>query len=100
MRSVLGDSTCYNRLVRLRETDVPVQGELELRVLSTTSITSALWRTAGTAKKNVVLLGSHLQSCHGGAGATDSAAGVAALRGDAHLVDIRSLDGPTLTVPL
>jgi hypothetical protein len=72
----------YNRLVRLVEANEPVELELDVRVNFYDTDLNA-WNTIaeipGTDKKGeVVMLGAHLDSWHGGTGATDNGAGVAA----------------------
>lgn len=71
----------YNRLVRLLEKNVPVQVELELESsFHDIGHFSVVGELPGSAKKNeVVLLAAHLDSWHGGTGATDNAAVVAVL---------------------
>lgn len=72
----------YNRLYRLVEKKKPV--ELEIDVKATFSeedpeaAINVLAEIPGTDKKDeIVMLGAHLDSWHGGTGATDNAAGVA-----------------------
>jgi hypothetical protein len=74
----------YNRLVRLLEHDVPVTVELNIGVTfrPETQPTgfNIVGELPGTDKSNeIVLLGAHFDSWHGATGATDNAAGVAAM---------------------
>jgi hypothetical protein len=74
----------YNRMARLLEHDVPVTVELNVQVEITppSKATSfnVIGEIPGTDKANeVVLLGAHFDSWHAATGATDNAAGVAAL---------------------
>lgn len=76
----------YNRMVRLLEHQIPVSVELNVQVTFTAE-TPALPRgfnivgeLPGTDKADeIVLLGAHFDSWSGGTGATDNAAGVAAM---------------------
>ncbi|HWB30819.1 MAG TPA: M20/M25/M40 family metallo-hydrolase [Vicinamibacterales bacterium] len=75
----------YNRMVRLLEHDVPVTVELNIQARFTGETAAhpnsfnVIGEIPGTDKAGeVVLLGAHLDSWHGGTGATDNAAGVAA----------------------
>jgi carboxypeptidase Q len=72
----------YDRLVRLLDHKVPV--ELELNVQNRffdddNNAYNTIAEIPGTDKKNeVIMIGGHLDSWHGGEGATDNATGVAA----------------------
>jgi carboxypeptidase Q len=72
----------YGRIARLLERKVEVELELNVQTKFHTSDPMAyntLAEIPGTDKKDeVVMLGAHLDSWHGGTGATDNAAGVAA----------------------
>jgi Zn-dependent M28 family amino/carboxypeptidase len=69
----------YNRMTRLLEKKVPVKIEVETRATFHTETQDAFNVIAeipgGTKKEEVVMLGGHLDSWHGGTGATDNAAG-------------------------
>ncbi|MEQ1573874.1 MAG: M20/M25/M40 family metallo-hydrolase [Vicinamibacterales bacterium] len=73
----------YNRLVRLVEKNVPVTLEIDARnrfVDDTADAFNILAEIPGTDKADeVVMLGAHFDSWHAGAGATDNAAGSAAM---------------------
>jgi carboxypeptidase Q len=70
----------YNRLARLVERGVPVQVEVEIdsqfhRGADHFSVFGEL--NGGSKTDEVVIIGAHLDSWHGGTGATDNAVGVA-----------------------
>jgi hypothetical protein len=71
----------YGRIARLLAAKTPVKIEMDLRAdIGTTDVhpTNVVAEIAGGAKANeVVLVGAHLDSWHGGTGATDNAAGSA-----------------------
>jgi carboxypeptidase Q len=72
----------YNRLYRLLEKNKPVELELDVKAAfndeDPNAIVNVLAEIGGGDKKDeVVMLGAHLDSWHGGTGATDNAAGVA-----------------------
>ncbi|MSV29488.1 MAG: M20/M25/M40 family metallo-hydrolase [Bryobacterales bacterium] len=70
----------YNRLVRLVERGLPVKLDLELKAefLDPREPVNVLAELPGGSLKNeIVMVGAHLDSWHGGTGATDNAAGVA-----------------------
>jgi hypothetical protein len=71
----------YNRLVRLVERGTPVELEVEVRARFLDDDLMAANTVAeipGTDRRGeVVMLGAHLDSWHGGTGATDNAAGAA-----------------------
>jgi carboxypeptidase Q len=74
----------YNRMVRLLDHDVPVTVELNLQVAFTDETPghpnsfNVIGEIPGTDKAGeMVLIGAHLDSWHGGTGATDNATGVA-----------------------
>jgi hypothetical protein len=71
----------YNRIVRLLQHGVPVQIEADLQTESHESgVLNLLADLRGTDKRDeVVIVGAHLDSWHGGTGATDNAANVAVL---------------------
>lgn len=74
----------YNRIVRLLEKDVPVKLEVEVRNrMSATNEDSlnvvADLPGAGPRKDEIVMIGAHIDSWHGGTGATDNAAGTAVM---------------------
>jgi hypothetical protein len=76
----------YNRMIRLLEHNTPVKVELNIEV-ATRPETEAqangfnvVGEIPGTDKKDeIVLIGAHFDSWHGGTGATDNAAGSAAM---------------------
>lgn len=69
----------YNRIARLLQKNVPVKLRMEVRCrtiedpLDSFNITAEI--PGGAKKDEVVMLGAHLDSWHGGTGATDNAAG-------------------------
>jgi hypothetical protein len=70
----------YNRITRLLEKKVPVKLEFELKTqfhdaAESFNITAEL--TGATKRDEIVMLGAHFDSWHGGTGATDNAAGSA-----------------------
>jgi hypothetical protein len=71
----------YNRIYRLVERKIPVKLELDVRVaIDETSLDcfNIVAEIPGASKKDeVVMLGGHFDTWHGGTGATDNAAGVA-----------------------
>ncbi|HVZ21295.1 MAG TPA: M20/M25/M40 family metallo-hydrolase [Vicinamibacterales bacterium] len=76
----------YNRMVRLLEHGIAVTVELNIQARFTDETAAhpnsfnVIGEIPGTDKAGeVVLLGAHLDSWHGGTGATDNAAGVAAM---------------------
>ena len=74
----------YNRLVRLVDRDIPVRVELLVETRETPETTprgfNIVGEIPGTDKAGeIVLLGAHFDSWHGATGATDNAAGVAAM---------------------
>jgi len=76
----------YNRMVRLLEHNVPVKVDLDLRVKYTDETTTQpggfnlVAEIPGTDKADeVVLIGAHFDSWQGATGATDNAAGSAAM---------------------
>jgi carboxypeptidase Q len=74
----------YGRIVRLLTRKVPVELEIDVKVrfIEEDPLASAnvLAEIPGTDRKDeIVLLGAHLDSWHAGTGATDNAAGVAAV---------------------
>lgn len=73
----------YMTIVRLLKTGIPVKLEMDVKTKFTTDDTkgyNVIAEIKGTDKKlkdEVVMLGGHLDSWHGGTGATDNAAGCA-----------------------
>lgn len=71
----------YNRMARLLEHDVPVKVTVDLDVRSddtSPDMYNVVAEIPGTRKpQEIVMLGAHLDSWHGGTGATDNAAGCA-----------------------
>jgi len=71
----------YNRIARLLEKKIPVKLELNIqariddRHLQTSNVVAEI--PGGNKKDEIVMLGAHLDSWHGGTGATDNGAGVA-----------------------
>jgi carboxypeptidase Q len=69
----------YNRVVRLLKHDIPVKLEIEVRAkIGTTAENSfnVIGEIEGGRKKDeIVMLGGHLDSWHGGTGATDNGTG-------------------------
>ena len=75
-------SETYNRLYRLVEKKKPVELEIDVKASfneeDPEAAINVLAEIPGTDKKDeIVMLGAHLDSWHGGTGATDNAAGVA-----------------------
>ena len=72
----------YNRMVRLLEHDVPVKAELDLRVRfhpDATGFNIIAEIPGGDLADQVVILGAHFDSTSAATGATDNAAGSAAM---------------------
>ncbi|MHB0970498.1 MAG: M20/M25/M40 family metallo-hydrolase [Thermoanaerobaculia bacterium] len=71
----------FNRIVRISEKKIPVEAELDVRAAiddAQETAWNAIAEIPGTDKKNeVVIIGAHIDSWHGGTGATDNASGVA-----------------------
>jgi carboxypeptidase Q len=73
----------YNRVVRLLEKNIPVKLDLEIRAryhdenLDSFNIIGEI--AGGRKKDELVMLGAHFDSWHGGTGATDNAAGSAVM---------------------
>jgi len=73
----------YNRLVRLLEKKIPVKLEIEVRAsveekeVDGFNVVAEL--PGGRKKDELVMIGAHLDSWHGGTGATDDAAGCAVM---------------------
>jgi carboxypeptidase Q len=72
----------YNRIVRLLENKIPVKVEAEYKVDITEGANDSVNVVGeipgnGRKKDEVVMVGAHLDSWHGGTGATDNAAGCA-----------------------
>lgn len=73
----------YNRLVRLLEKKIPVKLEIEVRAAIEEKEVDGFNVVAelpgGRKKDELVMIGAHLDSWHGGTGATDDAAGCAVM---------------------
>jgi hypothetical protein len=73
----------YNRIVRLVEKKIPVKLEIEVQAQffeDNLDSVNVIGEIEGGAKKDeVVMIGAHLDSWHGGTGATDNAAGSAVM---------------------
>jgi hypothetical protein len=73
----------YNRMVRLIEHKIPVKLELEVQCrliddnLESVNVIGEI--PGGKRKDEIVMVGAHLDSWHGGTGATDNAAGSAVM---------------------
>jgi len=72
----------YNRIVRLSERGIPVTLQLELQstLHEPRELANVIAELPGNSRKDeIVFIGAHLDSWHGGTGATDNAAGVAVI---------------------
>jgi Zn-dependent M28 family amino/carboxypeptidase len=73
----------YNRILRLLDAKVPVKLEFEIEAKfydDRTDSVNVIGEIPGGAKRDeVVMIGAHLDSWHGGTGATDNAAGSAVM---------------------
>jgi Zn-dependent M28 family amino/carboxypeptidase len=76
----------YNRMVRVLEKGVPVRMELDVRVrfhdeasMNGFNVIAEIPGTDPRLRDEVVMLGAHLDSWHGGTGATDNATGSTAM---------------------
>ena len=74
----------YNRMVRLLERSVPVKVELNIQARFTEETRPNSFNIVGEIPgtdlaQQIVLIGAHFDSWHGGTGATDNAAGSAAM---------------------
>ncbi len=73
----------YNRIVRMLERNLPVKLEIEVKAefhTDTKDSFNIIAELPGSRKKDeVVMLGAHFDSWHGGTGATDNAAGSAVM---------------------
>ena len=73
----------YNRVLRLLDNGIPVTLELEIRarfIDDRTDSANVVAEIPGRTKRDqVVMIGAHLDSWHGGTGATDNAAGSAVM---------------------
>lgn len=70
----------YNRMMRLIEKKIPVKMELDVKTefVDGEESFNVVGEIPGTSKKDeLVMVGAHLDSWHGGTGATDNAAGTA-----------------------
>src|SRR6202158_3860356 len=69
----------YNRVIRLLQHDIPVKLEFDIKaqfIDSPTDSFNVIGEIEGGSKKDeIVMLGAHLDSWHGGTGATDNATG-------------------------
>jgi len=68
----------YNRVVRLLQHGIPVKLEFDIKTQFIDAVDSfnVIGEIEGTTKKDeIVMLGAHLDSWHGGTGATDNATG-------------------------
>jgi hypothetical protein len=85
----------YNRIARLIDKKVPVRLEFEIQSAvqeSPTESVNVIAEIPGTRKRDeVVMLGAHLDSWHGGTGATDNAAGVAVIMEAARILKTLAL---------
>ena len=73
----------YNRIYRLVDKKIPVKVELDVRA-KTEDTPKDSWNVVaeipgGSKKDELVIIGAHLDSWHGGTGATDNAAGSAVM---------------------
>ena len=73
----------YNRVLRLLDAGTPVKMEFEIEAQffdQRTDSVNVIGEISGTRKRDeVVMIGAHLDSWHGGTGATDNAAGSAVM---------------------
>ena len=72
----------YNRVLRLLDARIPVKMEFEVEaeILEPRDSVNVIAEIPGTTKRDeVVMIGAHLDSWHGGTGATDNAAGSAVM---------------------
>ena len=72
----------YNRIYRLLSHDMPVKLDLDVKteILDPQDSVNVIAEISGGAKKDeLVMLGAHLDSWHGGTGATDNGAGSAVM---------------------
>jgi hypothetical protein len=73
----------YNRMVRLAEKKIPVRLRVSLQMEDSTSNVDSYNVTGeipgGAKKDELIMIGAHLESWHGGTGATDNAAGSAVM---------------------
>jgi hypothetical protein len=73
----------YNRIARLLDHKIPVKMQVEVRAsfldTRTTSVNVVGEIPGGKRKDELVMIGAHLDSWHGGTGATDNAAGSAVM---------------------
>jgi carboxypeptidase Q len=72
----------YNRILRLVQHGIPVKIDLDVQaeVLPARDAVNVIAEIPGTSHKDeVVMIGAHLDSWHGGTGATDNAAGSAVM---------------------
>jgi hypothetical protein len=73
----------YNRIARLLDHKIPVKLEVEVQARfldeRTTSVNVIGELPGGRRKDEIVMIGAHLDSWHGGTGATDNAAGSAVM---------------------
>ncbi len=80
----------YNRIIRILEKKVAVKLEFDIQAQfydETTKAFNVIAEIPGTTRKEeYVMLGAHLDSWHGGTGATDNASGVAVMMEAARIV--------------
>ena len=72
----------YNRIYRLLDHKIPVtlNFEVESEVIDAKESVNVIGEIPGTARREeIVMLGAHLDSWHGGTGATDNGAGSAVM---------------------
>jgi carboxypeptidase Q len=73
----------YNRILRLLDREIPVRLEFDIQAEILTNRTDSINVIAeipgGARRDEVVMIGAHLDSWHGGTGATDNAAGSAVM---------------------
>jgi len=86
----------YNRIARLMEHKIPVKLEFNIQNQfydETTDSVNVIAEIPGHAKKDeIVMLGAHLDSWHGGTGATDNAAGSAVVMEAVRILKSLNLD--------
>ena len=86
----------YNRIARLMEHNIPVKLEFNIQnqfFEDQTDSMNVIAEIPGNAKKDeIVMLGAHLDSWHGGTGATDNAAGSAVVMEAARILKALNLN--------
>ena len=82
----------YNRIARLMEHKIPVKLQFNIQnqfFEDQTDSVNVVAEIPGNAKKDeIVMLGAHLDSWHGGTGATDNAAGSAVVMEAARILEV------------